>query len=92
MIIGDNNNINNNSNFNNNTSFENTFKRIHDIQNNNENLFTNDKSEHKYTNPSSRSDMNDKALAILQERYRNGLISLEEFNRKCTELARRRNN
>lgn len=86
MIIGDNNFKNN--------SFENKFKRYNNNknnQNNNHNIFVKDIKENVYSNASSTKDMNDKALAMLNERLKNGLITLEEFNRKCQELAKRRN-
>lgn len=37
----------------------------------------------------NQNDMNDKAFAMLQERLNNGLISIEEFNKKCTQLGKR---
>ncbi len=37
----------------------------------------------------SKDDMNDKAFAMLQERLNNGLITVEEFNKKCTQLSKR---
>ena len=36
--------------------------------------------------------MADKAFAMLQERYRNGLITIDEFNKKCEQLNKFRNN
>ena len=36
--------------------------------------------------------MADKSLAILQERYRNGLITIDEFNKKCEQINKMRNN
>ena len=86
MIIGDNNFKNN--------SFENKFKRYNDNKNNQNqghNIFVKDIKENVYSNATSTNDMNDKALAMLNERLKNGLITLEEFNKKCQELAKRRN-
>lgn len=37
----------------------------------------------------NKNDMNDKAFAMLQERLSNGLITIEEFNKKCTQLGKR---
>lgn len=89
MIIGNN---NNNNNFNNN-NFENKFKKYQDnTQNHTGNIFVKDIKQHVYGDPTSSNDMNDKALAMLNERLQNGLITLEEFNKKCQEIATRRKN
>ena len=32
------------------------------------------------------NEMHDKSFAMLQERLNNGLITVEEFNKKCNEL------
>ena len=38
----------------------------------------------------NKNEMHDKAFSILQERYNQGLISLEEFNKKCEQLGKRK--
>lgn len=44
----------------------------------------------KYSNVNSKSEMADKSFAMLQERYNNGLISLDEFTKKCNQLNKMR--
>ncbi len=44
----------------------------------------------KYSNVNSKSEMADKSFAILKERYDNGLISLDEFTKKCNQLNKTR--
>ena len=41
-----------------------------------------------HTDIMSKNDMKNKSFAMLQERLNNGTISMEEFNRKCTELGK----
>jgi len=43
-----------------------------------------------YANVNSKHEMADKSFAMLQERLNNGLISLDEFNKKCQQLNRQR--
>ena len=40
----------------------------------------------------SKSEMLDKSYAMLKERYQNGLITLDEFNKKCNKLNKMRKN
>jgi len=44
----------------------------------------------QHTDVTNRSEMNEKAFSMLQDRLNKGLISLEEFNKKCNELGKRR--
>jgi len=44
----------------------------------------------QHTDVTSRSEMNEKAFSMLQDRLNKGLISLEDFNKKCNELGKRR--
>ena len=46
----------------------------------------------KQTNVTSRMEMADKSLAMLQERLQNGLITLEEFNQKARKISQFRQN
>lgn len=89
MII-DKNNFNNN--LNKNQVFNN--KIIHNQQKKTtiptNNVFVTDMAHQKYTNPNNNNDMSDKALSILHERLKNGTISLEEFNRKCNNIGKKR--
>ena len=86
MIIGNNNqNLNTGLNHKYNTN-------LHTNNNsNNNNIFEADKKALKNGNIFSKNDMADKSLAMLQERYNQGLISIEEFNQKCAQLNRQRN-
>ena len=88
MIIGNNNNIPSfNTNFDQrfNTVKENAMKNKDSIGPMNESPST-----MIHSDVTSKSEMNEKAFAMLQERLRNGLITVEEFNRKVNELNRRR--
>lgn len=53
-------------------------------------LLTRDLSSFKYSDPTNTDEMNDKALAMLQERLQNNTISLDEFNKQCNNIAKRR--
>ncbi len=55
------------------------------------NLLTKELNTYKYTDPKNKNQMYDKSLAMLHERLENKTITLEEFNKKCEELAKRRN-
>ena len=44
----------------------------------------------QHTDVTSRKEMDDKAFAMLQDRLNKGLISMEEFNKKCTLLGKRK--
>ena len=54
------------------------------------NIFVKDIKEQAHTNVNSEDAMYNKSLAMLNERLKNGLITLEEFNRQVKELARKR--
>lgn len=94
MIIGNNNNGNNFSNkFNDRQVQENTnFNRKMDQIKDNEdktfykNPFVEDLNSMQHSNPTDRTDMRDKSLAMLQERLENGTISLDEFNKKVSQI------
>ena len=80
MIIGKDNNIN----FNN---------RLNTIKQNNNNNKTSINQNHQieimqHSNVMSKNEMADKSFSMLQERLRNGTISLEEFNKKCIQLGK----
>lgn len=87
MIIGGNNNFNNQNN-----NFQNKFNDINKQNKKNQikNTFVDDITIQKHSNPTNKHDMSDKALAMLHERYSQGLISLEEFNKKCNILGQKR--
>lgn len=80
MIIGKDNNIN----FNN---------RLNTIKQNNNNNKTSINQNHQieimqHSNVMSKNEMADKSFSMLQERLRNGTISIEEFNKKCIQLGK----
>ena len=54
------------------------------------NIFTQDITTKQRVNPTSKNDMYDKTLAVLHERLNQGSITLEEFNKKCQELGKKR--
>lgn len=98
MIIGNNFNRNPNQNFeNSNFNNQNRNNRLNQNpsqnQNNNfsNNLLTKDISSFKYANIENKTEVYDKSLAILHDRLKNKSITLDEFNRKCRELANKRN-
>ena len=99
MIIGNNNNENkfkdnsflNNDSFEN-DNFKNKFKQYNDNSKLNQgNIFVKELKDQKYTNVNNKNDMYDKSLSMLNERLKNGLISLEEFNKQVNLLAKKRN-
>ena len=59
-------------------------------QNQEKNIFTEDFTTQKHTNPTDKNDMSDKSLAMLHERLKQGTITLDEFNKKCEQLGKRR--
>ncbi len=79
MIIGK----DNNSNFNN---------RLNTIKQNNNNKTSINQNHQieimQHSNVMSKNEMADKSFSMLQERLRNGTISLEEFNKKCIQLGK----
>ena len=80
MIIGKDNNIN----FNN---------RLNTIKQNNNNNKTSINQNHQieimqHSNVMRKNEMADKSFSMLQERLRNGTISIEEFNKKCIQLGK----
>ncbi len=42
----------------------------------------------QHTNVNSKKEMSSKAYNMLEERYQNGLITLEEFTKKCNEIRK----
>ena len=63
---------------------------INQNQTQHRNIFTKDIKTQQHINPTNKQDMADKSLAILHERLQQGIISLDEFNKKCEELGRKR--
>ena len=44
----------------------------------------------QHSDPTSRDNMRDKSLAMLQERLENGTISLDEFNKKVSQINKQK--
>ena len=85
MIIGSNNNGNRNP-LANSPEFNNKFR-----QPNNTKFINNDRpkqpiSQNPYKDITNSNEMKERSFEILQQRYNNGLISIEEFSRKCEQL------
>ena len=93
MIIGNN---NTNNNFSNNnlqkftTNFDKKFKPK-EKANNKPPMMVGKKST-DFFSITNKNDMADKTYAMLQERYNNGLITLDEFTKKCQQLNKKRKN
>lgn len=43
-----------------------------------------------HTDVTSKNEMADKSFEMLEERYKNGLISLEEYTKQCNNLNKLR--
>ena len=90
MIIGNNNQnpMNQKPNFT--SNFETRFKTILEENKKNNgkiNPFQEDNKAKLYNDPTNKTEMADKSFAMLQERLRKGLISLDEFNKQCQKLS-----
>ena len=88
MIIGGNNNGNRNP-LAKSPDFNNKFR------NNNANFINNNKpqqpiSQNHYKDITNSKEMTERSFDILQQRYKDGLISIEEFSRKCEQLRNRK--
>ena len=88
MIIGNNNNgntfNNNGDNLNNNLN-----KGTNYVDNNQQksyNPFIKDINSMQHSDPTSKNEMRDKSLAMLQNRLENGLITLDDFNKKVKNI------
>ena len=94
MIIG-NNNGNNRINGNNNAqmNFENRFNMVKSegqkLQEQT-NPFRNNPVNNHHPNVMNQREMADRSFDILQDRLEKGLISLDEFNKKCSLLNKMR--
>ena len=76
MIIGN----NSNNSFNHNTINYNT--------NNTQKKINSTPTQNHYNNPLNKNEMADKTYQMLEERLKNGLISLEEFHKQCNKLSK----
>jgi len=84
MIIGKGNNNFLKTNFNNrmNTIKDNVKNLVGPVENQQINTM-------QHSNILDRSEMKEKSFNMLQDRYNKGLISIEEFNKKCSELGKK---
>ena len=90
MIISKNNNDAYNNSLKENATFQKNFNRLKENSNlNKKNIFSEDLKNIKYSNPTSKNDMRNKSMAMLQERLDQGLITLDEFNKKCNALSKK---
>lgn len=94
MIIDDNFNTNGNhfKNFQNNSE-PNMPKKLHNndgIISRDNNLLTKEISAFGHTDPTDSQAMGDKAVAMLHQRYKNRMVSSDDFNKKCTNIAKNR--
>ena len=83
MIIGKN-NFKNNTN----TNFNSNFKeRFQTVNKESQNIKISENTQQSiHADITNKNDMADKSFQMLQERYSKGLISVEEFNKKCQQL------
>ena len=89
MIIGGNNNNGNRNQLAKSPEFNNKFR-----QSTNTNFVKNNNPQQPInTNPYkdvyNTREMNERSYEMLKQRYDNGLISIEEFSRKCEQLRKR---
>ena len=47
-------------------------------------------SQNHYKDITNSKEMTERSFDILQQRYKDGLISIEEFSRKCEQLRNRK--
>lgn len=59
--------------------------------NSNVNPFVNDVNSQEYNDPTNTKKMNEKRLSMLNERYQNGLISIEEFHKETDKITKASN-
>jgi len=83
MIIG-NNNFKKTNNFINNQN--------HNTNNTNELPTLNTQNIMQNSNIMNSEDMKNRSFAMLNERLRNGTITIEEFNKKCKQLGKQSKN
>ena len=86
MIIGGNNNGSKNPFRNNNNSLNNNFNYNNGFVNNNQPKQP--ISQNPYKDINNTQEMRERSFEILQQRYNDGLISIEEFSKKCENLRK----
>ena len=85
MIIGGNNNENRNP-LANNPKFINKFRQRSNTNFIKKNIPTQPISQNPYKDITNSKEMMQRSYDILKQRYDNGLISIEEFSKKCEQL------
>ena len=91
MIISKNNNDDTyNNSLKNNDNFQKNFERLKQNNDlNKPNPFIEDIKTINYSDPTSKKEMRNKTMAMLQERLDQGLITLDEFGKKCNSLSKK---
>ena len=73
-----------------NSSFDNNWQQVKNNSNvKTNNVFTKNITEMQHTNPSNTQDMNERALAVLEQRYQNKNININDFHKKCDQLNKK---
>ena len=85
MIIGGNNNGNRNP-LAKSPEFNNKFRQTSNTTIVNNNQPRQPISQSQYRDITNSKEMNERSFDILHQRYNDGLISIEEFSRKCEQL------
>ena len=85
MIIGGNNNFSKNPFRNNNNNLNKTVNNNGFVNNNQPKQPI---SQNHYKDINNTQEMRERSFEILQQRYNDGLISIEEFSRKCEKLRK----
>lgn len=69
------------------SNFDERFNKVKNFNYNKSQILDESK---KYTNIKNKNEILNKSFLMLQERYNNGLISIEEFTKKCEQLNKTR--
>ena len=88
MIIGNNKKKKKKPNFT--SNFDERFQTIVNENKKNNNNSNFNENINNYSDVNNKNDMTNKSFAMLQERYNNGLITIEEFTKKCNQLNKQR--
>ncbi len=83
-VIPNKSNMNNSNNFNN--------KVVKPNPSSKGNVFTKNIFSIEGGNASSSDDMYNKSIAMLNDRLEKGTITMDEFNKKCRDIAKKRGN
>lgn len=86
MILNDNFNKKNSFSNNNFSTKMDLIKENHQNTQNKINPFVDDFSNKQYIDPTNKQSMKEKTLTLLNERLKQGHISIDDFNRECEKL------